>query len=164
MLQTLNHQDGNNYQAVKTKRVNVTLNAATNNINPRFYFPDIPELNDVQIVGIEAHMTRPVGLLFGDLFYTSTSTNFWTVPLIQYSFINLVNNNNELIIQNFPAIGLFNVTALNPNVQIASVQKSGKIFPIYSKLNLRQCYIYIANFIATETAIASFTFYHLGKK
>jgi hypothetical protein len=78
--------------------------------------------------------------------------------------VNLVNNNNDLIVQNFPAISLFNVTARNANQDIPSVQKSGKIIPIYAKLNLRQCYIYIANFTSNDTAIASFTFYHLDNK
>jgi len=165
MLQQLDHQIGNNYQAVKTKRVNVEITANSTNNNPRFYFPDIPELNNVQIVGIEAHMARPLGLLFGDLHYNLVGNNFWTVPLIQFSYINLVNIDNELVIQNFPCLQLFNPTAINPNQAITSVQKSGKIIPIYSRLLLRQCYIYIATAIPTNTtATATFTFYHLGKK
>lgn len=168
MLQQLNHQDGNNYEAVKTKRISFPIAVSTAQINPRFYFPDIPELSNVQIVGIEAHFGRGQGqvLINGDIWYfTNNSATPWDGSSGQYCFINLVNTENDLIISNFPAIGFYNSQDINQkNVNIQD-DKSGKIIPIYAKLNLRQCYIYFNNISAFNfDQVATFTFYHLGKK
>lgn len=168
MLQQFNHQDGNNYEAVKTKRISFPIAVSTAQINPRFYFPDIPELTNVQIVGIEAHIGAGPGqvLVNGDIWYfTNNSNTPWDGSSAQYCFINLVNTENDCIISNFPAIGFYNgqvITQKNVNNQD---DKSGKIIPIYAKLNLRSCYIYFNNIgVQALDQVATFTFYHLGKK
>lgn len=166
MLQIFNHQDGNNYQSVKTKRVNVSIDAQANTTNARWYFPDIPELNDVQIVGIQAHVT---GFTFSsDPDIQSTTQNFWSVirgtSTIYYCFLNLVNTQNELVIQNFPCTTLANRIAPKFNNLIPNSSLSGKIIPIYQKLNLRQCFIYAnPQLTPNQNTVATFTFFHLGK-
>jgi hypothetical protein len=163
----LNYQLGNNIESVKTKRVNVNIDLQANNTNARWYFPEIPELNDVQIVGIEAHTTGFSFDLNPDV--RSDLSNFWTfakgTSMIYYCFLNLVNTQNELVIQNFPCITFPNRIAPKFNGLLSNSNKSGRIIPIYQKLNLRQCFIY-ANPQATpnQNTVATFTFYHLGKK
>jgi hypothetical protein len=166
MLQTYSHQDGNNYQSVKTKRVNVTLTISAN--NPRYYFPDIPELNDVEIVGIQAHYGDN-GLLYGDIHFNVGDPNTpWAILTGVNCFLNLINTKNELIVSNFPLLTFYNPTELDINNvnNILNDNMSGKIIPINSKLLLRQCYIYVNTtlFGTSPDCVATFTFFHLGKK
>jgi hypothetical protein len=167
MLQQLNHQDGNNYEAVKTKRISFLIAISTAQINPRFYFPDIPELNNVQIVGIEAHFGQSPNQFFdGDIWYFLNNNNTpWDPAIGALCFVNLINSQNELIIANFPATGFYNAQANKSNNLLSQSDKSGKIIPVYAKLNLRQSYIYFNNISASGyDQVATFTFYHLGKQ
>jgi len=163
----LKSQLGNNIESVKTKRVNVAINAQANTTNSRWYFPEIPELNDVQIVWIQSHLA---GFTFSDEpDIQSTVTNFWStvrgVSTIYYCFLNLVNTQNELVIQNFPCTTLANRIAPKFNNLIGNTSLSGKIIPIYQKLNLRQCFIYAnPQLTPNQNTVATFTFFHLGKK
>jgi hypothetical protein len=163
MLQQLNHQDGNNYQAVKTKRISFPIATSTAVINPRFYFPDIPELNNKQIVGIEAHFgAGPDQFFEGDIWYFLNNPNTpWQASVGANCFVNLVNTENEIIISNFPATAFYNAQTNKSNNLLSQSDKSGKIMPIYAKLLLRQCYIYYNGGLAGFNSIATFTFYHL---
>jgi hypothetical protein len=167
MLQQLNHQDGNNYEAVKTKRISFPIAISTAQINPRFYFPDIPELNNVQIVGIEAHFGQsPNQFFFGDIYYFLNNSNTpWDADTGALCFVNLINTENDLIISNFPATGFYNASTIKSNNLLLQEDKSGKIMPVYAKLNLRQCYIYFNNIsVSGFDQVATFTFYHLDNK
>lgn len=165
------HYAGNNYEAVKTQRVNVNINAASATAQSRYYFPDIPELNKVKIVAIACHI-RPGEELDGDL--NGTAINgypYWgsfADPTPLYSMLNMVNENGEKVVENFPCFALFNSADTStkvtpPNGSFTYGQYTGKVFPITGRFLIRECYLYVPNSASApnNNVTASFTFYHL---
>jgi hypothetical protein len=158
------HAAGNNYTAIRQRRVNVDCQVGTDTTQARFYFPDIPDLTNRQIVGVEAHLGN-FDLSFlnsGDLntITTSPTYTYWTANNARYCFVNFINEKKEAVYINFPAYMLYN--AENSIVTQYGV-KSGKIMAINTKLLFRECFIFIPYAIkgTNENFTASFTFFHL---
>jgi len=116
------HAPGNNYPSDKIKTVEVILRREgilANQINGRYNFPEMPELNNKTITGISVSI------------YKSTLLNY--IPLnnsyavFGAGYITLYNVNNEQIIYNMPLSNLLN----------NDVNQNTKILPINDKLNFK---------------------------
>lgn len=168
-LKELHHQEGNNYEAVKFKRVVINLfdgnGAASTSVFGKYYFNEYPELNNKTIVGIRFNSN---GLNSSDDFVSINTYNdnnigiqsaYINEGIAKYLLVNLFNQDNELILQNLP-LNLLNPTLSNPNSK-----QNGKITPLNTKLNLKNSYISTtASLTALVIPIAvSFTFYYLDK-
>lgn len=175
------HYAGNNYQATKTQRVDVNINAAGTLSQSRYYFPDLPELNKQYVVGISAHIrygqtedtfadgdingSAPNGYQYWGSFDSLTPSDI--TPL--YTMLNMINSNKEKVIENFPCYQLFNAqypnrhTPPQQNVTTNWGQFTGRIMPITGYFLIRECYLYVPNSASTpnNNVTASFTFYHL---
>lgn len=168
-LKELHHQEGNNYEAVKFKRVVINLfdenGAASTSVFGKYYFNEYPELNNKTIVGIRfnsdgANQSDDFG---GVQTYNDNNIGIKSAYInegvAKYLLVNLFNQDNELILQNFP-LNLMNPTLSNPNSK-----QNGKITPLNTKLNLKNSYISTtASLAALVIPISvSFTFYYLDK-
>ena len=115
MMQQQNqyHQEGNNYEAVKAKRVLINLfrEGTGTQIYGRYFFDEYPELINKTIVGIKFNQNldsqQDIASDF-EIFADYSATNLglpigYVDSIISRDlFMNLYNSNNELIIQNFP--------------------------------------------------------------
>jgi hypothetical protein len=164
------HQEGNNYEAVKAKRVLVNLfrEGTGTQIYGRYFFDEYPELINKTIVGIKFNQNldsqQDVGSdfeVFAD--YSATNLglpiNYIDSIFSRNLFMNLYNSNNELIVQNFP------ISCLNqPLEPISSNDKFGNITPFDVKLNLKASYIFVtAQGNPAAKCALSLTFYYLDK-
>lgn len=172
MMQRQNqyHQEGNNFEAVKAKRVLINLfreNTGTE-IYGRYFFDEYPELINKTIVGIKFNQnldSQQDNASDFEIYADYTATNLG-LPIgyvdsfySRFLFMNLYNSNNELIIQNFP------ISCLNqPLEPISSNDKFGNITPFDVKLNLKASYIFVtaAGNPISKTAL-SLTFFYLDK-
>lgn len=173
-MQQLNqyHQEGNNYEAVKAKRVvtNLFYDDLSTTLNGRYFFNEYPDLNEKTIVGIKFNTNTAgfdntedffqIGLGAGtgyldnnigqQVLYADRATG-------RYLYLNLYNNENELILQNFP------LNLLNPPL-LSTTTLGGKITAFNSKLNLKNSYIFCTYPVALPALVAvSLTFYYLDK-
>jgi hypothetical protein len=158
------HAAGNSYTSIRQRRVNVNCEVGTNTTQARFYFPDIPDLTDKQIVNIEAHCAQGDEESNNDIANTIAPNGFeyWSAYQARYCFLNLINDKKENAYINFPAYMFF-----NPKSSGATFgTKSGKLMPVNSKLLFRECFIFVPNGSTlppgiSENFTASFTFFHL---
>jgi hypothetical protein len=129
---------GNNVRCAKVKRILVPLTEASQ--QGRYQLPDDPDLDKKNIVGLSASFAEFlfVGDVSRDTPYYINGVNlkipFDSSPLAKQSFLTLYNEKNEIMIENFPLIGLFN----RPN------PTTNKIFPITGKIKTRQSFVSIA--------------------
>jgi hypothetical protein len=125
---------GNNVKCTKVKRVLVPL--STQSAQGRFQLPDDPDLDRKNIVGISASYSSNT---IGDI---SAITPYYEGNLLiripntgdggaKRAFLTLYNDKNELMIESFPLIGLFNRSSATVN----------RIVPITGKIKSRQSYI-----------------------
>lgn len=165
--------EGNNIEAVKAKRVVVNLfdNIGTNtNVFGKYFFDEYPELNSKTIVGIKFN-TNYEGVDQGFYFDFSNlatnrdnnigiNANYAGEETARDLMLNLFNEKNELILQNFPLNSLnSNISFIPPNQYLG-----GKIKPIYTKLNLKASYIFSTSlFTVSNPRAVSLTFYYLDK-
>ena len=160
------HFPGNNYETLRQRRVDVTVAVGTNANQARWYFPDIPDLTNKQIVGIEANCATGTGEseLDGDLAYNTNPPNgpdYWNGNQARYCFVNLASTKKEQLYSQFPAYMFFNAQDSGSTWGT----KTGKIMPVFAKLILRECYIYVPNSTifpvgTADDFTASFTFFH----
>jgi hypothetical protein len=170
-LQNQYHQDGNNYEAVKAKRILVNLfrDGVGSQIYGKYFFDEYPELNNKTIVGIKwnQNFDSQDENVSSDFYVQSDySSNNLGIGVYyadnfdaQTLFLNLYNSNNELIIQNFP------LSCLNQPLNILPINNMyGNITPFDVKLNLKASYIFVTQIgnPAARTAV-SLTFYYLDK-
>jgi hypothetical protein len=168
-LKEVHHQEGNNYEAVKFKRVVINLfdnnGAASNNVFGKYYFNEYPELNNKTIVGIRFNSNGSNAN--DDFFAVSTYTDnnigidasYIPESVAKFLLVNLFNRDNELILQNFP------LNLMNPTLSNVNSKQNGKITPLNTKLNLKNSYIQTTaalTSLVVKTAV-SFTFYYLDK-
>jgi len=168
-LREVHHQEGNNYEAVKFKRVVINLfdenGAASTNVFGKYYFNEYPELNKKTIVGIRfnsdgANQSDDFG---GVQTYNDNNIGIQSVyvneGVAKYLLVNLFNQENELILQNLP-LNLLNPTLSNPNSK-----QNGKITALNTKLNLKNSYISTTSSLTALVIplAVSFTFYYLDK-
>jgi len=158
-LAALPHAAGNNYRAVRQRRVNVNFQLQSNSRQPRWYFPDIPDLNDKLIVGIEAHCADGFEELDFDIQVTVAPNGFtyWTAYDARFCFVNLIDNNKAQIIQNFPGYMFYNAETSGNTFGT----KTGKIMPVFAYLLIRECFLFFPDsYTPNRDKTASFTFYH----
>jgi hypothetical protein len=158
------HAAGNNYTTIRQRRVNVNCEVGTNTTQARFYFPDLPDLTDKQIVNIEAHCSQGDEESSNDIANTIAPNGYeyWNGAQARYCFLNLINDKKENAYINFPAYMFFNAESSGATFGT----KSGKLMPVNSKLLFRECYIFVPNGSILPAGIAdnftaSFTFFHL---
>ena len=171
-MQQLNqyHQEGNNLESVKAKRINLNLfdDSGNSQLYGRYFFNEYPDLIDKKIVGIKWNrnlgQSQDNGADF-DLYSDYTTNNlgygvYYVDDLYAKSlFINFYNNKKELIIQNFP------VTSLDqPQGGVFSTEKSGKIPAFDVKLDLKSSYVFVTQIYSPLDKLSlSLTFYYLDK-
>lgn len=155
------HEDGNNYQATRQRRVNVDCYLKSNASQPRWYFPDIPDLTNKLIVGIEIHVQAGDEESDEDLNdqKSPSGLNYWTGFDARLCFVNLVNTEKALICQNFPAYQFYNAKTSNATFGT----KTGKIIPVFAYLLFRECFLFYpdSDLGLPKDFTATFTFFHL---
>jgi len=161
-------QSGNNIEAAKAKRIVINLFDTTGvntNVFGKYYFDEYPELNNKIIVGIKFNSNLGDNQVYSNdfaQFRTYADNNIGKFAIYaddataQNLMLNLFNEKNELILQNFP------LNSLNP--PITNINVAGKIKPFNTKLNLKASYIFSTLlFSATDPTSVSLTFYYLDK-
>jgi hypothetical protein len=158
------YAEGNNREAVKIKRFSIPIQFETGVLNyARYYLPELPEVNKGRVVGIQAHLR--LENLTQPSYITVPRTNpgsgagtgpNWGTLYGKLSTLNLVNNEDKLVIENFPLIQLSGLNATDPNIQ--------KIIPFDIKINSKKSYIYFFPQVApssTEFFYVNLTFFYV---
>jgi hypothetical protein len=149
---------GNNTRAVKSKRIFVPFqrdNDLNSPITGRYYFPDTPDLEKKDIVGIQIHFGgEDISIQNRRILQGVPTANIglWST-FSQGSFLTLYADTNEEKLLNFPVYGLYNAST-----------KFSRILPINGKVKIAQSYIFTPGVAApVTTAIIGFsiTFFHL---
>ena len=116
---------GNNIECDYIKKVRIPIfdqQGATDN-GTRYYFPEIPQIDNNIVVGIESHIQQ----------YDLSSSGV-TIGLAQQLFFSFYNKEKEEIFYNVPYFSLFNNS-------LAPFKK--RIKPFNNKINCRMSYIYV---------------------
>lgn len=159
--------EGNNREAIKIRRVEVQLYdpvSPNNTTVGNYYFPEIPELNGKEIVGIQTLTANPT---FGtsqiietynpNFFIPGTPTGFaFNCDFANYSVqtITLTNTDGIKIIDSFPVMQLVGgVWDTSPPAKL-------KIFPFSIKVNIRNSFITVYQPTVAQKLIANFNFYY----
>lgn len=173
-MQALNkfHQEGNNFEAVRAKRIVINLfnDPASSNDYAKYYFDEYPELNNKKIVGIKFNAGIIGGLLGGEDFqgvYNNLDNNIgqqsgYVDNAVGYGrllYINLYDRENRLIIQNYP------LNNLSQPYNVYEQYNYGRIMPINTYLNLKNSYIFSSQVFLgpTQESSVSLTFFYLSK-
>ena len=138
----------------------------------RYYFDEIRELVGKTILGINVDLGNtsvldPGNITFDD--YTGFAAGMqyqnaskFDLPLF---FLNLYNDKKELIVENFPA---YLLTGINLNSGIngsnnPAFAKPGKkyIFPLNTKLNIRESYFFGNANLTADNVVISVNFYYI---
>ena len=99
---------GNNIQTSKIRRILVPLFTQDNPTiqnGLKYFFPDDPEIDNKNIVGVEAHLVTTPGFIDGDI----AAGEFNIIPQAEGSnvYLNFYSNKNEEIFANMPLRSLF---------------------------------------------------------
>ncbi len=150
---------GNNYPSEKIKRIQIPLFTQNNKeIIPglKYFFPENPEIDRNNIVGIEAHLLFTNALAKGDI----SDDIYQQLP--QYAarelFLCLYDSNNEEIFYNLPVRSLFTFMPFAVNNNITK-----RIKPFSCKIKTRSCYVYQPANVPTnapDNSYLSLTFYY----
>lgn len=125
---------GNNLRSAKIKRVLVPL--TNGSAQGRFQLPEDPELERKNIVGVSVSFAAGT---YGDISAITpyTEGNLLvriprdTDPQAKRFFLTLYNQQNEIIVENFPLYALYNRTAADV----------ARIIPINGKIKARQSFL-----------------------
>lgn len=160
-LEGVPHADGSNYQAIRQRRVNVDCYLKSNNSQPRWYFPDIPDLTDKLTVGIEVHVQAGDEESDEDINdqKSPSGLDYWSGYEARLCFVNLINTKKALICQNFPAYQFYNAKQSGATFGT----KTGKIMPVFAYLLFRECFLFYPDSKngLPQDITATFTFFHL---
>jgi hypothetical protein len=131
------HQNGNNYEAIKTKTVRQPFRYFIGDPTTQFFLPDDRELNGKQIVGITA-ITQAI--YNGDVRLSEGSFE-GSVSVSNGTYVTLTffNLEGEEIISNHPHNALANLD------NRAAGTTAGKVIPINAKINLRMSYFKVTD-------------------
>jgi hypothetical protein len=150
---------GNNLPSKKIKRIVIPLFTQENKqATPglKYFFPENPEIDKNNIVGIEAHVRSAIVIGIGDIYDSSINiTDQFTASDI---YICLYNDKNEEIFYNLPLRSLFTITPFNLTNRLTK-----RIKPFLCKLKTRSCFAYIpANSPQTypDNLFISLTFFY----
>lgn len=160
---------GNNREALKFKTVFVPVVIRTGiPVFSRNYFPELPDLNNKKIVGIQLNTKKRTTQTAPDqipirnpaiqdpLNGSSIGSYNADQDICRYSTLNLVNNEDQLVIDNYPLNQLIAGT-------VNSGYKKNKIMPFDVNINIRKSYInYFFSFIplADDTIVFNITFFY----
>lgn len=150
---------GNNYPSNKIKRIQIPLFTQENpDIIPglKYFFPENPEIDRYNIVGIEAHLLTTPALAIGDI------KDAITQQLPQYAardlYLCIYDSNNEEIFYNLPVRSLFTYMPFAVNNNITK-----RIKPFSCKIKTRSCYVYQPANVPTnapDNTYLSLTFFY----
>lgn len=162
---------GNNLQAVKTFRTAVLLfdNATTGGTNTfgRYYFDEIRELSGKNIVGFNIDLNPQFGVLPGNISnfdYTHTAAGQPYVIASKFElesfFLNLYNDKKELVLENFPCLLATNLN-LNSGNNLTPTPGRKRVYPLGTKLNIRESYVYGNANLLPDNVVISVNFYYI---
>jgi hypothetical protein len=129
---------GNNVEAEQIIRVTIPFfSETTGTAQPgtKYFFPDNPHIDNKTIVGIEAHASTGIGA--EDL--SPPGVNLIGVPPfdLTYIYFTFMNENDESIFENVPALFLFG------KVVIGNLKRKFSIMPFLGKIKTKKCFAYI---------------------
>jgi hypothetical protein len=165
------NQPAQNIKFTKTFRTEVLLfNEATSGGTTtfgRYYFDDIRELNGKQIVGFSVDLgynavTRPATITNDDFTQYTQGANYsiateFDLPAL---FLNLYNDQKELILDNFPALLATGFNAKNATIFFGPPLGQRYIFPLDCKLDIRSSYIFGNATLIPDNVVVSVNFYY----
>lgn len=128
---------GNNIQTSKIRRILVPLftqdNPSIQN-GLKYFFPEDPEIDNKNIVGVEAHLVSGFGLIQGDI--KAGEFNILPQSSASYVYLNFFDNKNQEIYANMPLRSLFTNGVFTTGI-------TKRIKPLFGKIKTRLCYAYI---------------------
>lgn len=139
MKNTIRETLGNNIESAKIKRILIPLFTQENPLSIpglKYFFPENPEIDRFNIVGIEANIVRQPTLAEGDI--KDGNKEIITQATARQIYLCLYNNKNEEIFYNLPLRSLFTYAPASTGFLITK-----RIKPISCKLKTRSCYAYI---------------------
>lgn len=129
---------GNNIECAKIKRILIPLFTQENaNIQPglKYFFPETPEIDRNNIVGIEANIVAQPTLAPGDI--SDSLHNIVRQATAKDLYLCIYNNNNEEIFYNLPLRSLF---TYSPFGTTPFTKLNKRIHPLIGKIKTRSCF------------------------
>ena len=128
---------GNNIQTSKIRRILVPLFTQDNPTiqnGLKYFFPDDPEIDNKNIVGVEAHLVTTPGFIDGDI----AAGEFNIIPQAEGGnvYLNFYSNKNEEIFANMPLRSLFTNGLFGTGI-------TKRIKPLFGKIKTRSCFAYV---------------------
>jgi len=116
---------GNNIECDIIKKIRVPIFDQQGNTDngTRYYFPENPQIDNNQVVGIEAHLS-----------FDLNQTDIVTPGAARELFFSFYNEKKEEIFYNVPYFSLFGNF-------VAPFKR--RIKPYYNRLNCKMCYAYV---------------------
>jgi len=102
----------------------------------KYFFPENPEIDRYNIVGMEAHIVRTPAKANGDI--KDSINDIVTQAQARFIYLCLYNNNNEELYWNLPLRSLFTYAPFSTGFNITK-----RIKPISCKIKTRSCYAFI---------------------
>ena len=123
----------------------------------KYFFPENPAIDKVDILGMEAHMVTRANLALGDI--KDVINPIISQDAARNVYLCLYNNNNEEIYYNLPLRSLFTYAQFAGQNTL-----SKRIKPITCKLKTRSCYAYLPANLPVgpnfQNVFISITFYY----
>lgn len=129
---------GNNIEAEQIIRITIPFFSQTTGTaiaGTKYFFPDNPHIDKKTIVGIEAHASSGTGS--PDLSPAGVNLIGVSPGDLQYIFFSFLNENDESIFENVPALFLFGKTV------IGNQRRKFSIMPFVGKIKTKKCFAYI---------------------
>lgn len=130
---------GNNKTAEQIIRISIPFFTETGIgavAGQKYYFPEHPEIDKKTVVGIELHCGG-VGGVTGQPDSTNTKLVQIRPSQVRNIYFVFVNDKNEMIFENVPALSLYTKNAPSGNSFKQSIQ------PYFGKIKTRCCYAYL---------------------
>ena len=161
------YAEGNNREAVKIKKISVPYYIEANqNVYGRYYLSEIPEIDRSNVVGIQLNTRvsllanydwEQVPVINYEFSYNNITAGN-SFPFDKFSTLNLVDNQDRLIIENFP------VKQLITGRYSTNLSTKLKITPFDIRINTRKSYInlfYATNFPVNSIIVTNLTFFYV---
>lgn len=122
----------------------------------KYFFPEHPEIDNKNVVGIESHFGG-VGGVLGAIDINNTKQTLIPPSLARSIFISFVSPSNDILFDSVPALSLYTKNQTTPGVN----DFKQSIQPYTGKIKTRACYAFLpANVVATYTDLYFYlTFY-----
>ena len=132
---------GNNVPSKHIKRILIPLFTQENPLavpGLKYFFPENPQIDRNNIVGMEAHLQFTNALAAGDT--DDALNNVITQDFAKQIYLVLYDQDNQEIFYNFPLRSLFTFMPLG---SFAGQRLTKRIKPITCRLKTRSCFAYI---------------------